>query len=103
MSELDLWNHLWMASGSQGTWFLALGFLSWVGLRAGQNIYNNSDTPILMKISGTVFCLFIHILLLDLMNNLLRDVGWVQVNSSLWMLLFSISSEILHWVTHPPP
>ena len=59
MSELDLWNHLWMASGSQGTWFLALGFLSWVGLRAGQNIYNNSDTPILMKISGTVFCLFI--------------------------------------------
>ena len=59
MTELDLWNHLWMASGGQGAWFLALGFLSWVGLRAGQNIYNNSDTPVVMKLAGTVFCLFI--------------------------------------------
>ncbi|MFL2724564.1 MAG: hypothetical protein ACJ0FP_00880 [Gammaproteobacteria bacterium] len=57
MTELDLWNHLWMASGSNATWFIGLGFLSWVGLRAGQNIYNNPDTPLLMKISATVFCL----------------------------------------------
>ena len=55
MTELDLWNHLWMASGSNATWFIGLGFLSWVGLRAGQNIYNNPDTPLLMKISATVF------------------------------------------------
>jgi len=59
MTELDLWNHLWMAAGSQGTWFLGLGFLSWVGLRAGQNIYNNADTPIVMKAAATVFCLFV--------------------------------------------
>ena len=59
MTELDLWNHLWMASGSNATWFIGLGFLSWVGLRAGQNIYNNPDTPLLMKISATVFCLFV--------------------------------------------
>jgi hypothetical protein len=59
MTELDLWNHLWMASGSNATWFIGLGFLTWVGLRAGQNIYNNPDTPLLMKISGTVFCLFV--------------------------------------------
>ena len=39
MTELDLWNHLWMASGSNATWFIGLGFLSWVGLSAGQNIY----------------------------------------------------------------
>ena len=42
-TELDLWDHLWMASGGQGSWFLALGFLSWVGLRIGQNIYNNAE------------------------------------------------------------
>ena len=59
MTELDLWNHLWMASGGQGAWFLALGFLSWVGLRVGQNMHNNADTPVIMKIAGTVFCLFI--------------------------------------------
>ena len=59
MTELDLWNHLWMASGSNATWFIGLAFLSWVGLRAGQNIYNNPDTPLLMKISATVFCFFV--------------------------------------------
>lgn len=59
MTELDLWNHLWMAAGGQGAWFFGLGFLSWVGMRIGQNIYNNPDTPLLMKISGTVFCLFV--------------------------------------------
>ncbi len=58
-TELELWDHLWMASGGQASWFLALGFLSWVGLRIGQNIYNNVDTPLLMKIAGTTFSLFI--------------------------------------------
>ena len=58
-TELDLWDHLWMASGGQGSWFLALGFLSWVGLRIGQNIYNNAETPIVMKLAGTIFSLFI--------------------------------------------
>ena len=43
----------------QGSWFLALGFLSWVGLRIGQNIYNNADNLIVMKLAGTIFSLFI--------------------------------------------
>ena len=58
-TELDLWDHLWMASGGQGSWFFALGFFSWLGLRLGQNIYHNAETPIVMKLAGTIFSLFI--------------------------------------------
>ena len=49
MTELDLWNHLWMAAGGQGAWFFGLGFLSWVGMRIGQNIYNNPDVAKILE------------------------------------------------------
>ena len=75
MTELDLWNHLWMASGSNATWFIGLAFLSWVGLRAGQNIYNNPDTPLLMKISATVFFLFVA-------NGLITNFSFSELNAN---------------------
>jgi hypothetical protein len=59
MTELQLWDNYWMASGSNGMWFLALSFLAWVGLRIGQNIYNNGETPIVMRVAGSVFAIFV--------------------------------------------
>ena len=58
-TELDLWNLLQVSNMSNGIQFLGIAFLAWVGLRISSSIYNSGDSNMLVKVSGTVFCLII--------------------------------------------
>ena len=58
-TELDLWNLLQISNMANGIQFLGIAFLAWVGLRISTGIYNNSDSNMVVKISGTVFCLVV--------------------------------------------
>ena len=58
-TELDLWNLLQISNMANGIQFLGIAFLAWVGLRISTGIYNNADSNMLVKISGTVFCLVV--------------------------------------------
>ena len=58
-TELDLWNLLQISNMANGIQFLGIAFLAWVGLRISTGIYNNADSNMLVKISGSVFCLIV--------------------------------------------
>ena len=58
-TELDLWYLLQISNMANGIQFLGIAFLAWVGLRISTGIYNNADSNMLVKISGSVFCLIV--------------------------------------------
>ena len=59
MEEMNVWNYLQAAGTTNAINFVGLAFLTWVGFRISSSVYNEGSTNMLVKISGTVFCLCI--------------------------------------------
>tara|TARA_B100001769_G_scaffold177541_1_gene140133 strand:+ start:658 stop:1071 length:414 start_codon:yes stop_codon:yes gene_type:complete len=57
MEEMNVWNYLQAAGTTNAINFVGLAFLTWVGFRISSSVYNEGSTNMLVKISGTVFCL----------------------------------------------
>ena len=56
-TEIMVWDVFWAGASANGAYFFGLAFLSWVGLRISNNIYNNADSNMVVKVAGSAFCL----------------------------------------------
>ena len=64
MTELEIWTTFWIGVAGNGIYFVGLAFLTWVGLRVGNNIRNSEDSNMVIKIAGSAFCLTIAFFML---------------------------------------
>ena len=90
MNELMMWDLYWSGAAATGTYFFGIAFLAWVGLRISNNIYNNSDANMVVKVAGSAFCLSVAYFML--INGAWFD--WMSNGTAAGLVFVSENSEM---------
>jgi len=90
MNELMMWDLYWSGATAAGTYFFGIAFLAWVGLRISNNIYNNTDSNMVVKVAGSAFCLSVAYFML--VNGAWFD--WMSNGTAAGLVFVSENSEM---------
>ena len=68
MTEVDIWNILYMGLISNSMYFVGMVLLTWLGFRFAARIYDDQNANVMGKVTATVFYLFVGMFFYNTMS-----------------------------------